>query len=376
MIQHAQAILDTIGRWNVDLLVFATVLLGPGMAVCAIARSAALRVAIGRWQLIGLAFLVVLSLIPGRQHWGIRAVASSFSGQPALANAAIRLPAHGQSDLTLPCGASVGAEPLPSSESKFLLGDSPLATVSAWQIAGAFCILCYAGGVIWNLFGIIAVRKVRATRMPLDPNDDVAKSIGRLEGLFVSRQVPEPMALGLFRPIVLIPERMIGELSPEALCSVIDHERSHIESGDLWWTLLGSWLLPIYCLNPLFWLTRPSLRADMEVLADLAAAGKTKKGRITYAETLLQLGSWSVGRPSCAAANVVTLGQWRRPLRRRVAAILDSRNACVQVRRPITIACATMTCVLALAASTLTVSATAKSLCVSASAERPPTAQR
>jgi hypothetical protein len=131
--------------------------------------------------------------------------------------------------------------------------------------------------------------------------------------------VAQPVALGLFRPMIVLPE-WFALAEPEARVeAALAHEWAHLRRGDLW-TLAASRLSFVFLfLHPLFYVLRNRLRADQEAIADAEAAGF--RGKIAYAEALV---GWArrTSSPSFGSA----LGLFGRPslLRKRVALLLDS----------------------------------------------------
>jgi len=131
------------------------------------------------------------------------------------------------------------------------------------------------------------------------------------------------VALGVFRPRVLLPQCWANSRAAEDLSTVLAHEAAHIRNGDLIWLTASRLLLAILWAQPLYWLLRRSLRLDQEALADAAAAEQS--GRQKYAE---QLVAWARDfaiqtRPLLPAA----MGLWEGPsqLHHRVALLLDER---------------------------------------------------
>lgn len=77
--------------------------------------------------------------------------------------------------------------------------------------------------------------------------------------------VDTPMAVGLVRPVLLVPER---EFSEEQLYVILLHELTHLRGGDLWQQ--GAWWLAavLHWYNPAVWLLRRQACEDMELACD------------------------------------------------------------------------------------------------------------
>jgi D-alanyl-D-alanine endopeptidase (penicillin-binding protein 7) len=119
-------------------------------------------------------------------------------------------------------------------------------TLSYWQ---PLLVSLYFAGVMLLaarlLLGYLATLWLRGDRRPL-PAALAAKVawLGRRLGVttrcrvFFSSRVTEAIAVGCFKPLVLIPLAWASELPPSALEAIIAHELAHIRRWDLWATLL------------------------------------------------------------------------------------------------------------------------------------------
>jgi len=142
--------------------------------------------------------------------------------------------------------------------------------------------------------------------------------------LLISRQIHSPVALGTFRPKIILPEKFVEPDQQALLPPLLMHEWTHIRNRDLWMLGIDRWLLLVLFANPLYWWFRRRTRDDQEALADAAAAGCTTRER--YAEQLLAWAreiSAEVRRPMSS-----TVGIWERPSRlsRRIARLLDKQR--------------------------------------------------
>ena len=74
-----------------------------------------------------------------------------------------------------------------------------------------------------------------------------------------------PMALGVFRRRVLMPEALLKSLNDRQIDSILAHELAHHRRYDTWLILLENVLLAVWWFHPVFWL----------VLKGLGARGRT-----------------------------------------------------------------------------------------------------
>jgi len=123
--------------------------------------------------------------------------------------------------------------------------------------------------------------------------------IGRDVGLRVSSIVPTPAVYGFFRPIVLMPERMIcHDFETKELEAIFTHELVHIQRCDLWVKLLQTILQVVYFYNPLLWLANATIRRVRELAVDeavLVILGQSTSE--VYPRTLLKVAGWALDQP-------------------------------------------------------------------------------
>jgi Zn-dependent protease with chaperone function len=188
----------------------------------------------------------------------------------------------------------------------------------------------FAGGsglaVGWLVLGAVASTRLRRRSRPApEPLRAILVRVagqgGTTPRLLVGAGVAQPVAFGLIRPSIVLPERF-AEREPEPrIESALAHEWAHVANGDLRLLALSRVLLPLLFAHPLFAWLRRRVRADQEALADLAAS--RLEGRIAYAEALLH---WSRSGEALGMDRLAPgLGLGDRPssLRRRIALLLD-----------------------------------------------------
>jgi TonB family protein len=105
--------------------------------------------------------------------------------------------------------------------------------------------------------------------------------------VFATHKVPYPMALGVFKPIILIPERMLHKCRDYQLKGILIHELSHIYHKDLLTGILQRFITAMYWWNPLSYaLSRTYSRAREEVSDTHVLLQNDSK---EYAECLINL---------------------------------------------------------------------------------------
>lgn len=168
-----------------------------------------------------------------------------------------------------------------------LSGTSPL---NGPDSANPLQIILFFGSIVWILVAVFlfsySVITYVLTRQRLKGARQEAP------GIYVSDCLKTPFVLGLFKPVIYLPEGLTGNERDYVLL----HEQTHIRRYDHLIKLAAFVLVCLHWFNPLLWLAYFLMCADMEMSCDetvvrtLAGehATKTKK---EYASTLLGLAS-------------------------------------------------------------------------------------
>ncbi len=165
-------------------------------------------------------------------------------------------------------------------------GPAPLATASPAVSEPAFVFpgLTPPFLAVWGLVAFVLLARTfrdlaavermvgRARRITLPPG--LAK---RLRGIrvAVSPEAPGPMAAGLFRPSIILPEHMADGMDSEELAALLEHERAHIERRDMLAALAQRVLTALLWWSPaVHWISR-RMDEEREVACDEAAVART-----------------------------------------------------------------------------------------------------
>jgi beta-lactamase regulating signal transducer with metallopeptidase domain len=112
-------------------------------------------------------------------------------------------------------------------------------------------------------------------------------NLERLPAIVFSREAVTPAVYGAFRPVLLLPERYLNDLSREEAEHVLLHELCHLKRGDLWIHGLVMLLQVLYWFNPfLLWANR-QLRHIREMCCDQTLAARLQDRTEAYRKTLL-----------------------------------------------------------------------------------------
>jgi Zn-dependent protease with chaperone function len=128
-----------------------------------------------------------------------------------------------------------------------------------------------------------------------------------------------PAVCGLFRPVILLPRKLVGKLSREQLGTVLLHELIHLRRRDLWVNCVQTLLQIAAWWHPLLWLANARIRRVREEAVDEAVACALRDDADAYPATLLEVAKLTFTRP------LMTLG---------LVGILESKHALKQrIRR-------------------------------------------
>ncbi len=146
------------------------------------------------------------------------------------------------------------------------------------------------GVTIWlggaALFFIIQM--IRYASMRDDLLSD-ATEIAVIDGVRVvaSDQVAGPLAFGLFKRYIAVPQDFTKAYSPAERELAIAHEMAHHKSGDLFANLAAFIVLCLQWFNPIAWISWNAFRFDQEAACDARVlAGKCAEDRAIYGQAL------------------------------------------------------------------------------------------
>jgi beta-lactamase regulating signal transducer with metallopeptidase domain len=200
----------------------------------------------------------------------------------------------------------------------------PLVLCVAWAgIAGALLAVMAAG--------MLRVRRwVRLARPIDDPAVLALVDLGRARlgirrvvALKDSGHCATPLVAGLWRPTILLPSGVLGQLDREELRSVLLHELGHVARHDLAVNLLQGVLGALYFIHPCVWWANAMIRRLREEACDELTLAALDGRRRPYGSAIVKV-TELVGY----AAPALTLGilDGSLPARRRLGRILDENS--------------------------------------------------
>ena len=148
----------------------------------------------------------------------------------------------------------------------------------------------------------------------------------KLPRLCLSPDVSSPMTAGIFRPVILLPQR---DYVPKDLYHILRHELTHCKRRDVLYKQLFALVQTVHWFNPVVWLLSRTACQDMEIACDDEAVKNWDDGqRKEYAQTILDCVREQMGGkrkelfPSCTTWFSGGAAQ----LRTRIDCLFDSRN--------------------------------------------------
>ena len=164
---------------------------------------------------------------------------------------------------------------------------------------------------------------------------EAAGARGRID-LKVSNHFPSPVALGIWRPTILLPSCVLREVRMDAqsLRPILLHELAHIRRRDLWINWLQTLLQIVYFFHPGVWLANHFLRREREKACDeqvLAWLGYDRDPSVasrSYAEILLRVVELMPGRTPFALG-FVSVAEPQGAVADRIREILKGRSRLV-----------------------------------------------
>src|SRR5215831_4337550 len=113
----------------------------------------------------------------------------------------------------------------------------------------------------------------------------------------------EPGVVGILRPVLLLPDGIVGRLSPEELHAIILHERCHIRRRDNLAAFLHMIVESVFWFHPLVWWIERRLIAERERACDEEVVRLTSDPE-SYAQSILNVCRFYAASPSICVSGV------------------------------------------------------------------------
>ncbi len=168
------------------------------------------------------------------------------------------------------------------------LADQRSLIVTAW-VAGV-CLM--AARLLAGAFGVCALAR-RSRPVPAEAAPLVERLSRQLKcrvppAVRMAERISQAMAVGIFKPMVLLPAAWVSELPSDVLEAVIAHELAHLRRLDLPINLLQRVVETLLFFHPAVWWCSRRLRIEREMCCDELAQAALGN-RLVYAKALAYL---------------------------------------------------------------------------------------
>lgn len=144
--------------------------------------------------------------------------------------------------------------------------------VGLWALGAGFMALRLAGGhalsLRWKRQAVAAPGAWQSRLEALARRMDLRRPVR----LLLVRWGHTPMALGLWRPVILLPAALLTSLTPAYLEALLAHELAHVRRRDYLANLLQGLAEVLLFFHPAIWWLSARIRAEREELSDQLAA--------------------------------------------------------------------------------------------------------
>jgi len=179
--------------------------------------------------------------------------------------------------------------------------------------------------LMYNLIGYaVFTKKLRNSYTPAREEEIAlltALATRKIPRLLRSKTAATPMLIGLFRPVIVLPDR---EYTPAQLQSILLHELTHMRRFDIAIKWLSLLTCALHWFNPLAWLARREINRTCELSCDEAVIrNMNTSNKRDYGNTLIDVATnTKIPMPVLST----TMCQEKRALKERLTAIMKSKK--------------------------------------------------
>ena len=102
--------------------------------------------------------------------------------------------------------------------------------------------------------------------------------VRRAVAVRVSDSVSSSFLCGLLNPAIMLPEKLIKDLSRDEIFALLAHEMAHVQQRDLFWCVGWQWACVVLWFHPLVWQIPTAHNLASEQEADRIACGHLENG--------------------------------------------------------------------------------------------------
>ncbi len=194
---------------------------------------------------------------------------------------------------------------------------------AAATTSGFWLAIAWVAGIAFNFvrLALSCLRIARIVRSAV-PATELGTNV------CISSLITIPIAAGLLRPVVVLPEALAATLDPTDLRSIVAHERAHIKRNDVLGNLVQRLFESVFFFNPWVHVIGRQLMKEREAACDdLAVAAASDPDR--YASCLLSLAQRNP-RKRAALLTPSAIGSGRM-LSQRIVRLLNGKGIAVKI---------------------------------------------
>ena len=181
---------------------------------------------------------------------------------------------------------------------------APTDTFQLNATLGYVLLALFCGFLLYRVFKLFqawqTTRNIRRLATELEPNDrvdEVIRNCKRQIGagsqkvkVLQSETLPVPVTIGLFHPVIILPEALLREGNVELLTSAIGHEFIHVARRDYLLNFIYELLFVPISFHPAAALLRRRVKQTRELCCDELVAERILNAEV-YARSLVRLAS-------------------------------------------------------------------------------------
>jgi ankyrin repeat protein/beta-lactamase regulating signal transducer with metallopeptidase domain len=148
--------------------------------------------------------------------------------------------------------------------------------------------------------------------------------LSRKPRLLISEDNHAPIAFGLWKPVIMLPEALVASLPLSEILVVLGHELAHHRHRDLWISWLQVIVSAVWWFNPVYWLLTRSIRGVREDCCDDMVLASGLASGEDYCRTLLKAMRTALEHKALIQTDFAYLGE-SQPMRRRFIRIMNAK---------------------------------------------------
>jgi beta-lactamase regulating signal transducer with metallopeptidase domain len=173
------------------------------------------------------------------------------------------------------------------------------------QVQSAGLTLAVLAGSVWaiGIAAVVGVRLVRSLKLRAVLRGAQDVEMAGPVRIKTSDSLLEPGLVGIFRPVVLLPQGLLSRLSHSEIQSILAHELTHLKRRDNLTAAIHMLVEALFWFYPLVWLIGARLIAERERACDenVLARGHDRE---VYAGGILKVCKFCLASPLACAAGM------------------------------------------------------------------------